>query len=63
MGFQFAETMAGTIEWDANPGVTHPFKFEVTAQAESTRAHFKDGRALLIRDVRRLEALVQRGKG
>ncbi|HVK84634.1 MAG TPA: hypothetical protein VM513_11035 [Kofleriaceae bacterium] len=47
MGFQFAETMAGTIEWDAAPGVRHPFKFEVTAQAESTRAHLRDGRALL----------------
>src|SRR5688572_23882138 len=47
MGFQFAETMAGTIEWDEAPGVRHPFKFEVTAQAESTRAHFRDGRATL----------------
>jgi hypothetical protein len=47
MGFQFAETMAGTIEWDESPGVTHPFKFEVTAQAESTRAHLRDGRAVL----------------
>jgi hypothetical protein len=47
MGFQFAETMAGTIEWDAAPGVTHPFKFEVTVVAESTRAHMKDGKAVL----------------
>ncbi|MDX2091498.1 MAG: hypothetical protein SFX73_26795 [Kofleriaceae bacterium] len=47
MGFQFAETMAGTIEWDESPGVTHPFKFEVTAHAESTRTHLRDGRALL----------------
>lgn len=47
MGFQFAETMAGTIEWDAAPGIQHPFKFEVTAQAESARAHLKDGKAQL----------------
>jgi hypothetical protein len=47
MGFQFAETMAGTIEWADQPGVTDPFKFEVTAQAESTRDHLRDGRALL----------------
>ncbi len=47
MGFQFAETMAGTIEWDAAPGVEHPFNFKVTAEAESTREHFKDGRAVL----------------
>ncbi|HEY4243750.1 MAG TPA: hypothetical protein VGM88_28250 [Kofleriaceae bacterium] len=45
MGFQFAETMAGTVTWDDRPGVAHPFKFEVTAQAESTRAHVKDGKA------------------
>lgn len=47
MGFQFAETMAGTIEWEDRPGVTEPFKFEVTAQAESTRDHLRDGRAVL----------------
>ena len=47
MGFQFAEEMAGTIEWDAAPGVQHPFKFEVTAHADSTRAHLKDGKATL----------------
>jgi hypothetical protein len=47
MGFQFAETMAGTVEWDAQPGVRHPFKFEVTAQADSTRSHLKDGKAML----------------
>lgn len=45
MGFQFAETMAGTIEWDAAPGVRHPFRFEITAEAESTRRHLTDGRA------------------
>jgi hypothetical protein len=47
MGFQFSETMAGTIEWDADPGVRHPFSFEVTAHADSTRAHLRDGRATL----------------
>jgi hypothetical protein len=45
MGFQFAETMAGTFELDATPGVQHPFKFEVTVHAESTRKHFTDGKA------------------
>jgi hypothetical protein len=47
MGFEFAETMAGTIEMDAKPGVRHPFKFEVTATAESARQHFRDGKAVL----------------
>jgi hypothetical protein len=47
MGFQFAETMAGTVEWDANPGIQHPFSFEVTAEAESTRRHLQDGKATL----------------
>lgn len=47
MGFQFSETMAGTVEWDAQPGITHPFSFEVTAQAASTRAHLRDGKAAL----------------
>ena len=26
---RFAETMSGTIEWDAEPGKQHPFRFEV----------------------------------
>jgi hypothetical protein len=47
MGFTFAETMAGTFELDSSPGVQHPFKFEVTAHAESTRKHFSDGKAHL----------------
>src|SRR5438045_4163023 len=47
MGFTFAETMAGTIEMDAEPGVRHPFRFEVTAHAESTRQHLADGKAHL----------------
>jgi len=47
MGFQFAETMAGTVEWDKEPGVQHPFSFEVTAEAASTRAHLRDGKAAL----------------
>lgn len=47
MGFQFAETMAGTVEWDAQPGIQHPFSFDVTAEARSTREHLQDGRATL----------------
>lgn len=47
MGFQFAETMAGTVEWDARPGEKHPFRFEITAEAESTRQHLRDGKAAL----------------
>jgi len=47
MGFQFSETMAGTVEWDAEPGVRHPFSFEVTAEAVSTRQHLRDGKATL----------------
>ena len=47
MGFQFAETMAGTVVWDAEPGVVHPFSFDVTAQAGSTREHLQDGKAML----------------
>lgn len=45
MGFQFAETMSGTFELDAQPGKKRPFKFEITAQADSTRAHLRDGKA------------------
>jgi hypothetical protein len=47
MGFRFAETMAGTIEWDAQPGVKHPFSFEVMAEAASTRSYLQDGKAAL----------------
>jgi hypothetical protein len=47
MGFQFAETMAGTVEWDAEPGVRHPFSFEITAEAVSTRQHLRDGKATI----------------
>lgn len=47
MGFQFSETMAGTVEWDDAPGKTHPFRFEVTAHAASTRDHLATGRAEL----------------
>jgi hypothetical protein len=47
MGFQFAETMAGTVEWDAHPGVNHPFSLEVTAEAQSTRGYLQDGKATL----------------
>jgi len=44
MGFQFAETMAGTVEWDAAPGARHPLRFDITARADSTRQHLADGR-------------------
>jgi hypothetical protein len=47
MGFQFSETMAGTVEWDDVPGKTHPFRFDVTAHASSTREHLATGRAEL----------------
>ena len=47
MGFQFAETMAGTVTWDASPGVHHPLRFDITAQAESTRRHLADGKAVV----------------
>jgi hypothetical protein len=47
MGFSFAETMAGTFELDAEPGVRHPLRFDVTAHAESTRRHLGDGKAAL----------------
>lgn len=47
MGFQFTETMAGVVEWDAQPSTRHPFRFVVTAQAESTRQHLADGKAVM----------------
>jgi len=47
MGFEFSETMAGTFELDAEPGVQRPFRFEVTAHAASTRQHLADGKASL----------------
>ncbi|HEY4179470.1 MAG TPA: hypothetical protein VGM90_21650 [Kofleriaceae bacterium] len=43
MGFEFSETMEGTVEWTSTPGVKHPFKFEITAHAASTREHLRDG--------------------
>jgi hypothetical protein len=45
MGFEFAETMSGTLELDARPGTQHPFKFEIAVHAPSTREHLRDGRA------------------
>jgi hypothetical protein len=42
MGFEFAETMSGTMDYQ---GARHPFRFEITAYAESTRRHFRDGKA------------------
>lgn len=47
MGFEFAETMSGSIEWDDEPGKKHPFRFEVTAHADSMRRHLRDGKAKL----------------
>jgi hypothetical protein len=47
MGFEFSETMAGTVEWDADPGTRHPFRFDITAHADSTRDHLATGRAEL----------------
>jgi hypothetical protein len=43
MGFSFAETMAGTVEWDKDPGKQHPFSFEISVHADSTRDHMKTG--------------------
>jgi hypothetical protein len=45
MGFEFAETMTGTMELDAAPGTKHPFTFELVAHAASTRDHMRTGRA------------------
>ncbi len=47
MGFEFSETMSGTVEWDDAPGAKHPFRFEVTAHATSTRGHLTTGKAQL----------------
>ena len=47
MGFQFSETMSGTVEWDKEPGKRLPLRFDVTAHAESTRRHLATGRAAL----------------
>jgi hypothetical protein len=43
MGFSFAETMAGTVEWDHQPGTQHPFSFEISVHADSTREHLRNG--------------------
>jgi hypothetical protein len=45
MGFEFAETMAGTYELDAAPGTKHPLRFDIHVHAPSTREHMKTGRA------------------
>lgn len=47
MGFQFAETMAGTIEWQDEPGKRQPFRMDLTAIAESTRDYIQTRQALL----------------
>ncbi len=46
-GFEFAEQMTGSIEWNASPGVKYPFRFEVRAHARSLRDHAMTGRAEL----------------
>jgi hypothetical protein len=45
MGFEFSETMAGTVEWDSDPGKRHPFRFDITAHANSMRHHLATGLA------------------
>ena len=47
MGFEFSETMAGTVEWADAPGKRQPFRFDVTAHASSTWNHIKTGMAEL----------------
>jgi hypothetical protein len=47
MGFEFAETMKGSVVWDAEPRKKHPFKFEISAHAESTRTHLRDGKMVV----------------
>jgi hypothetical protein len=49
MGFQFDETMAGTVHWTAPglPTAPQPFHFKATAHAASTLSHLGDGRAVL----------------
>ena len=54
MGFEFAETMSGTVEWDAEPGKQHPFRFEIT------RARGVDPRALRRRHARTSAASITR---
>lgn len=45
MGFQFAETMAGTVSWHAEPGARYPLRFDIVVEAASLRQHLRDGRA------------------
>jgi len=45
MGFQFEETMQGTVEWDREPGKKQPLRFDIEAHAESLRDHIATGRA------------------
>lgn len=47
MGFEFSETMAGTAAWTSEHGKRQPFRFDITAHAESTRDHFKTGKATI----------------
>jgi hypothetical protein len=43
MGISFAETMAGTVEWDREPGKQHTISFEISVHAQSTRDHLRSG--------------------
>jgi hypothetical protein len=47
MALRFAETMSGTYEPIDRPGTRLPFKFSVTARAESALRHLRDGRAAI----------------
>lgn len=44
MGFQFAETMAGTVVWDARPAERHPFRLDIEVRAASMQQHLIDGK-------------------
>jgi hypothetical protein len=46
-GFQFTETMAGTVEWRSEPGKRYPLRFDVTATADSIAKYLADGKAHL----------------
>jgi hypothetical protein len=44
-GFEFSETMAGTVEWASDPGKRYPLRFDITAHADSMRDHLATGLA------------------
>jgi hypothetical protein len=47
MGFQFSETMAGTLELDGEPGRKRPMKFDIVTEAASTRDYLRDQKAIM----------------